>query len=154
MRSRSTNDSELIHRDRINLGNVKVRKGGLPPLFFLAHYNLSSERGQATLPDLKVTEVAMLSLTSFQPTSAPSPTCRSRRLSYQVADAQSAENAAHIRSCAGWMAGRGRKLPRSQSATRRPAPGRARIPGLYGRETTGSSRRFRRRLTPNRLYRC
>src|SRR5207244_11283850 len=125
MRSRSTNHSELIHRDRINLGNLKVRKGGLPSLFFLAHYNLSSERGQATLPDLEVIEVAMLSLTSFQPTSVPSPACRSRRLSYQVADAQSAENAAQIRSCAGWVAGAGGREPRTSSGCRVSLPGRA-----------------------------
>src|SRR5437660_9565159 len=141
MRSRSTNDSELIRRVRIKSGQSQGQEGWLAPaVLFLLTTICQASGGQATLPDLEVTEVAMLSLASFQPTSAPSPVCRSHLLFYQVAAAQSGESATHIRSYAGWMAGRDRKLPRSRCEVRPPAHGRARIPGFYGCETYASSR--------------
>jgi hypothetical protein len=46
-----------LHKKSINsecwLGNLKVRKGGLPPLFCFAHRKERQERGQAALPDLR-----------------------------------------------------------------------------------------------------
>jgi hypothetical protein len=46
-----------LHKKSINneqwLGNLKVRKGGMPPLFVFAQRKERPERRHATLPDLR-----------------------------------------------------------------------------------------------------